>query len=353
FEVSEQELLVEVDAIALAIAQALSAQLDMPARAPVDAQAVDLYLRAKQAYRHSFGGDSRVPVKLFTDLLALTPDDPRALAGFAAATSHQLMWSDSERQSGRRAAERAVQLAPSLADGHAALGTLKLLEGDLPGSVTASLAALRLDPHHVEAREALGRVISFGAHPDTVMHLERALASEPTFEFPYLTLVGLAVLRGDQAAAEEQLARARLNAPAAAWGIECRIVAWTRNQARARELLAALDPANPRQKLDHGWLLMALGQAVPVQAPPVPPGFSVPWYFRCFFLEVATEFGCGRGDLVEAMRSLKALDADGGTWLNWLERCPALEPLRALPEYAPIRERFAARCARTEAAYQA
>ncbi len=86
FDVPEGELLAQNDVIAHAIAEALTVDLGVaPARAASDGRAVDLYLRARHAYHSAFSSPRTDVVALFDEVLALTPDDPRALAGRALA----------------------------------------------------------------------------------------------------------------------------------------------------------------------------------------------------------------------------------------------------------------------------
>ncbi len=185
FDVPEAELLAQNDVIAHAIAEALTVDLDAtPARAAAtNAKAVDLYLRARHAYHSAFSSPRFDSAAAFDEVLALTPDDPRALAGRALAGAQTWMWSAVSKQAAFAAADRAVQLAPTLGDAHAARGAIRFLSGDSVGAVAPLKRAVRLAPGSTEGHEALGRLLGEVDRDEGLEHLRAAIAIEPRFEF--------------------------------------------------------------------------------------------------------------------------------------------------------------------------
>src|SRR5262249_17907049 len=150
FDRPERDVLAVSDEAANAIAAALTLQRSAPARvAPTDPRALDLYLRARHAFRRGWREDIAVAIPLFQEALALppsrealgpAPDAPTILAGYARAELRRFMFNteaadaaDAERN-GRAAAEKALALAPRLGEAHAALANLKWVLGDHVGS---------------------------------------------------------------------------------------------------------------------------------------------------------------------------------------------------------------------------
>jgi serine/threonine-protein kinase len=364
FDVPEAELLAQNDAIATAIAAALTVDVALPERAVVGAQAVDLYLRARHAHQRSFTGDRAEAMRLFDEALALTPDDPRALAGRAMAGAYHWSWSPASRQAAILAAERAVALAPMMAEAHAARGFVQVMDGDVAAAVWALKQALRLSPGNLEANAAMGLSLVEADRPEGLSYLEAAIAIDPSIELAYAYLVAFHTLRGDPELAASWIARAAAQNPVLGLLMESRMVFWRRDVARARELLTRDSPGLP-EALEKGvpgvreralvWLeLLASDGArrAPGRAPAVPPGHALIPRRQWFFDEVVVETACFAGDLVTALAALQRLDRAGHMNLLWLERLPVLEPLRALPEAAPLRQSLAARAAQVVRAYQ-
>src|SRR5262249_245474 len=74
FDVAEAQPLGENDAIARAIGQALSVELAPVVVAREDPEAVDLYLRAREAALRAFTGDPMGAANLFSQALERAPD---------------------------------------------------------------------------------------------------------------------------------------------------------------------------------------------------------------------------------------------------------------------------------------
>src|SRR5262249_11527402 len=86
FDGAESEVLAKNDEVARAVAEALTVDAPRtPREAAHDAEAVDLYLRARAAYHTGFPTGFAASIPIFEQALARSPDDPRILAGFAMA----------------------------------------------------------------------------------------------------------------------------------------------------------------------------------------------------------------------------------------------------------------------------
>src|SRR6185369_1761033 len=85
FDRPEAEIFAINDDTARAIAEALTATLIPPERAAANPEAIDLYLRARAAMQQFFGGRLREAAALYERAIALAPEDPLILAGYASA----------------------------------------------------------------------------------------------------------------------------------------------------------------------------------------------------------------------------------------------------------------------------
>jgi len=352
FDVPEQELLVQNDLIARAIAEALTVDLTMPDRVAADGEAVDLYLRARHAYHHSFSG--RVDaVPLFDRLLTLTPDDPRALAGRALAGTLQVLVDDAGLKRASDAAERAVALAPMLPDAHVARAGYRIASDEPAAAVAPLHRALRLSPNHAEAHEVLGRLLAEADCAEGVDHLRASRALEPTFEFPYLALAKYYELHDERANLEDLLEVAKTNGVDVALAIEARFCIWRRDRKRAEDLLASSADSAVRARSLPYLEFVVHGTTPQPELPPAPPGFRLAPFLRYFILESEAEIAAFRGDYDAASGAIGRLGADGAFDLAWLDHLPLLEPIRGRPEFIEARRLVAEEADRIVRAYRA
>ncbi len=101
-------------------------------------------LYEKQTYVHNQNA-----VVFLEQALELDPEYGLAYAGLADAfTQEALYWGGDRRNEARSLAERAVELAPELAESHKALGTALALTGDEGAALDAYKHALEVDPDH-------------------------------------------------------------------------------------------------------------------------------------------------------------------------------------------------------------
>jgi TolB-like protein/tetratricopeptide (TPR) repeat protein len=148
------------DEIAAAVVEALRVQL-LPGRAPssrefrtANPQVYDLYLRGRQLQRRDFGPVWLKSEAAFQEALALDPSYAPAWAALAVTIyfNHGNTGSTlAEIQAGQAralaAAEKAVALAPDLADGYAARGQLRLwVRRDWAGAQADMERAVMLNP---------------------------------------------------------------------------------------------------------------------------------------------------------------------------------------------------------------
>jgi TolB-like protein/Flp pilus assembly protein TadD len=85
---------------------------------------------------------------------------------------------------GTAAALKALDLDPSLAEAHCALGVIRSHSGDLPGGLRALKRAVELNPGLAGAHDRLGRVLyAFERHPEAITAMHKAVSLDPLSMF--------------------------------------------------------------------------------------------------------------------------------------------------------------------------
>ena len=344
FDGGETDALELNDRVAHAVATALTADLSIVGARPADSEAVDLYLRARSAYHVNYFGDLTDAASLFSRALERAPDDPRVLAGYVMARARTIN-DEKLADSLRKQAERAVQLAPSLAEGHTALASALFYGMNELDAITAAKRALRLAPNHVEAHDLLGRLLSDG--PAVRFHLERAIALEPQ-----IVLAPMVLMRHYALAGELDRAEALLDAaPQALAPARARYLLWRRDAVRARQMLESA-PMVPGYAGDamRTFLEIAAGRDVDrTRFFVTPPSLS--WRMRGIYLQFRAEGAAALDDARLALDALAEADALRLCDLSWIDRCALLDRIRGEREFQAVRDRVAERVAAIERRY--
>lgn len=146
-------------------------------------EAYELFLLARQFHRTGSERMKPLILRLCKRAVALDANFAQAWALMAAAESEgfQRQVPGFSFESARAAAERAIALAPQLAEAHAALGEVLLRAGlDTSASQAAIEAALKLDPNSFEARLFAGYLrLAQKRFPESIEHFEAAIALDP------------------------------------------------------------------------------------------------------------------------------------------------------------------------------
>ncbi|HUO81905.1 MAG TPA: tetratricopeptide repeat protein [Gammaproteobacteria bacterium] len=122
--------------------------------------AYDYYLRGRQYLHQQTGKSLYLAREMFNKALEIDPGYVRAYAGAACAASLIAQWVDYSRTYLREAEEtsrRALELAPDLAEGHAARGFALSMNGEYAGAAEHFERAIKLDPQLYEAWYLYGR----------------------------------------------------------------------------------------------------------------------------------------------------------------------------------------------------
>jgi serine/threonine-protein kinase len=352
FDRPASEIFQVSDMAARAISEALAVQLAAPARtAPQSAEAIDLYLRARSRYLRFFADLEGESVQLFERALAIAPDDPRILSGFAIAAGRKANAAPGQAERARAAAEKAVELGPNLAEAHVALATARYQQRREPEAIASLATALRMSPFSAEAHDMLGRLLSETQLVDAAQkHLETALALEPDMELARAMLSRLHMLRGARELADEVLASARGGEtsmlPSAA-----RFCVWTRDVDRAKRLL---DDRSTAGEPSRGISELMLRLVAEGRAPFESPLFSeVPPRMSGFLAQVQAEcssFLNQHDRAIAAVERAAELDVFD---VAWADGCPLFAPYQEDPRFRAARARIAARARRIADAYEA
>ena len=338
-------------------AGAVMTQAPTSARATVDPEAIELYLRARAAPL-AFITDNPA-VDLLDRALAKAPREPRILAARAIAGVRAMFRAGGNFQarlaSARESAERAVELAPELAEAWVALAHVRNASNDSPGAVRAVRRALTIGPSVVEGHEMAARLLSEADRFDDATRLiEQARWLEPGLRYIHIELVRIHALRGDIAATTRELATMRANHPLQDAIVAPRASLWLGQQLYdPSPLPAGLDPLSEAfaDNMRAAFAARALSAEARVKLAGIveqaPPGSRM----RRFFGQMLCEILIAVGDQDGAEAALAASIAAGLEDLAWIDRCRLLAPLREAPSFAAHRAAVSARAAAVTAAW--
>jgi eukaryotic-like serine/threonine-protein kinase len=357
FDRPEQDLLSINDDAAKAIAEALTVDRDAsPREAPSDPAALDLYIRARHAYRKFWPDHLRRAIDLFENASLLAPNDPMILAGEAMALARLSYFiGDMGIARTREVARRAVAVAPNFAEARLALSAVLFQVGEPRLAIAELCKAVTYNPGLAEAQAALGRVlVETGRIEEGMRRLSAAVALDPGVPLGCGTLaVANALLhRWDVAMATAEKQR-ETEGEMSFWTTSARLVVWGRNKALAeaylRELTGQPDYGTSRALIE----VVARGELSDEGADRLFIGRSPEGSVRrrLLFLQLAAEVMAIVADRERVIGTLQQAAAVGLTDLFWLERCPLLADARADGRFGPIHEAVSQRAREILEAY--
>jgi serine/threonine-protein kinase len=353
FDRPDAELLGVSDDAARAVAEALTAEIGGPARRSEAApEAMDFYLRARAAYHHFFDDPTGVGyLELFERAVALAPDNPRILAGYAMARARAWAASPAARRAAEEAAASAAASAPDLPETQLALATVRYERGEAATAVTALRRAIALQPGNGDAHELLGRILAETPRAeDARRHLLAALALEPGHVLGRLALARLHELGGrpDEA---DRLCAERPEATRPGLG---RLLMWRRDARGAAELLTHLDGSDAPTRVTRLFLAPMTGAAADyylLEALTDPARSTT--RARIFFLQLVAEVAAASGDAARALDAVERAAEAPCFDVVWADGCPLFEGLRGEPRFVAARALIAARAEKVAEAYAA
>jgi len=338
FDSSIGDLLTLSDLIARAVAEVLASSLNVPERQSLtDPLAVELYLRARQAYHGLFEESAIRALDLFSQALSHAPDDPMILSGYALAAARRGFFGDGGLDGARVAAERALTLAPDRAEALLALAAVAFQDGDLPTAVRTLRRALARTPNLPEAQLTWGRIhAEIGAHAEALRAIELALSLDPTMLAAHRERARLHWFLGKK----ERIGRPDPNDASGRYMDQFRFLClWERDREAASRLLAEMPAQGVVFERARGVLAAFVGGA-PVRDQHFRNEASTASRRRQAFdaqldAELAALDGHDEAVVAAIARAVQHGLVDGA----WLDGCPLLAGARERPEFPALRAR--------------
>ena len=165
-----------------------------PVPQPRSLEAYDLYLLGRHHWYKRTEPEMRRALELFQEAVAADPLYAPAYSGIADASALLASWQFASAKENfpqaAKAAERALELDPSLADAHASLGFVKLnWEWDWEGAMRELRTAIALNPSHETAHRWLSAFLAgIGRDDEAVPIAQRAIELDPISVLPRMNL---------------------------------------------------------------------------------------------------------------------------------------------------------------------
>ena len=189
FERDLDDLAEVLEAVAERVADGLgletgSAAGPRSARLSADREAYDFYLRGREYFERRRKEDNEHAIGLFRKAVDRDPRFALALASLAEALAHRYSYDRSDEsclEEAVRTAERALAVAPDLAEAHGALATAWTFSGKISKAVDENFRALERDPNYARAMARLGQQLTFlGRLSEGLAWQKKAAALVPT-----------------------------------------------------------------------------------------------------------------------------------------------------------------------------
>ncbi|HEV8463705.1 MAG TPA: tetratricopeptide repeat protein, partial [Pseudolabrys sp.] len=209
------------DEIAAAVVEQLKIKL-LPnqqvtnARRTANTEAHNQYLLGNQFYNRGTADGYHRAVTAYRQATALDPGFAAAFAGLAYAEAYAADFADTAaeiaagQQRALAAAEKAIALAPDLADGYAARGTFRAtFTWSWAGAQTDLEKALALDPGNDTAQRRYGNLLWYlGRPPEAIAATRKAIELDPLSSGAWGNLGAIHIYNGQLPEAREALNRA-------------------------------------------------------------------------------------------------------------------------------------------------
>ena len=314
------------DEIAASIADALRVVLTPKERQAIqrvptaNLAAYDLYLRGRAELRKLTEESIVQAQHLFRRATELDPDFTPAWLGLAEAAMWAYQWFDKDARNvatAVEASERALAIAPGMAEAHAARGMAAWLRDDAATAIDAFTTAQALDPKLWEAPFFLARVhVTQGRLDEAARCFWRAAEIQPE-DYQALGLL-TSILSGLGRIDEAREAASRCIAV-----IE-RHLRHSPADARAYYLGSGCHSALGNRELALGWARKALEIS--------PRDSGTLYNVACNFIHA--------GLVEEALELLERAAAVGWGNRAWLEHDPDMDPIRDHPRFRALLDRI-------------
>jgi adenylate cyclase len=282
--------------------------------------AYELYLRARQHLPRILYVDLSVAVELFRRAIELDPGYGPAYAGLATAHSTLYEWfgaKDADLVAAERASQRALELAPDLAEAHVARGCALSLMKRYEEASREFEEATRLNPNFFDAYYYYARTrFARGDVPGSATLFRRAAdVRQEDCQSAFLLAQSLKMMGQDDEAS-----------------------VWRREGIRRAEHVLALNPNDGRAMSLGALYLLEEGQAER----------AVEWSDRALELYPDDMSSLGNGACLQAklghadnaIALLERVSAHGWGQRDWLERDPDYDNLRGDPRFQRLLTTF-------------
>jgi serine/threonine-protein kinase len=344
--------------IARRVAEALRVELTTLAHSGgAPAEAIELYLTGRNRMRTLVFQATSEAADLFARAIELAPAFAPAIAAHAAACLRSwFLNASAERKrdwetEAKASVARAKELAGDLAETHFAAGILATQYGDFGAAVRSLARALIIAPTYAEAQEYLGMLECEAGRPeDGARRLAFAAELNPSLSHAFIFIARNHALQGRYAETEAiivDLERRHGHDHFPVVFARIRFAGWRRDRealARANQR-AATSTALPRQCL-RAYAQALLGEVRAEEADQLfARVLGVVENLRLIALvtqlRIETLAGAGRPEaaLHHLLRAATSILVD----LEWLDRCPLFDEVRAMPQFADVRRRVHAR----------
>ena len=309
-------------------------------------EAFQLYLKGRYQWNKQTEDSTRNSVEYFKPAIEKDPNYPLAYAGLADAYSGLAEYLPPKQvmPQAEEAANKALQLDPSLAEAHTALGSiLTNFDYDWPAAEKEFTRAIESNPNYAEAHHQYGWLLGFmGRNAEARKEMERAQQLDP------LSLVIAAdsnvpyYLAREYDRSIEQSRKVLQFDPS--FFLAHYTVGWASIQKRDFTT-AVTELQKSRSIEDKPWIIGTLGYAYAasgdtVRARAVLKELSQLAEHRqvsTFWLAMI-HMALGDGD--QAFQLLDRCYEERSPWLAWLKTDPALDPLRPDPRFADLLRRM-------------
>jgi serine/threonine-protein kinase len=314
-------------------------------------EALDLYLRARHEEQRLTVDSLHKAASLSAQALALSPDEPTILAGYAVL--HARVWNTdigadpSVARKAETAAGRALSLAPRSAEPHLALSILRGIHTDWPGAATSLREALRLSPlPRSEIHLRLGQLLlECGELARAEEAFELVLALEPFQRHAYVELSRLYALQGEFGRAHALL-RASLEKLGESFIVrtsQIRFAGWQRLPPPVFAIDALPERATPSFLLLVRMLKGYRPNQEERQLLQRETTNQEPSRQELLFSQVLAELAQYDGRSEEALSHLERAAQRGLLDLSWLDRCPLFTEFHSHASFVKARALVEAR----------
>ncbi|MBT9556512.1 MAG: protein kinase [Myxococcales bacterium] len=335
------------------VAEALRAGLTTAShRGEAAPEAIELYLRARQQmsprlanYEGEGGALALLERSIYIAASFRPAKSALALAAVRAAFAPTVASGRDYDALVGSALESALAEASGLSETHLAVATLASHQGRYADAVVSLTRALTIAPTCAEAHEYLGRLqCEAGRASDGMARLQLALDLNPTLYVCHFEIARILAMRGDHAGAETHMARLAEGLPVdhvIVLQASVRFAMWRGDREQVRRVLSQLELSRSAPVVAITLSTRAYLGEISVEQHRAEASAvigAVPnRRFRSVLLQFVAEVCAALGDLDFAITCLSTAANDVLVDLEWMDRCPALEPIRSRLEFEEAR----------------